>query len=172
MTPRIFFVCVLAALAFSSLAAQGREKAVHDMFVRAYRCEPLSLEVSGRCALASPPKNAWQAVVSVGKSTYAYPYFLLREKHGTGVDVVFFNEEGKGYYVVASEVSKTASGVTLAIERRGGGEDGMWKLREALTLSRPSPDGHLVVIVDGEETTAKLLFFSLQERPLQSVRLV
>lgn len=151
-TRRFFlgFLFLLVPLALSIVAAEsGVAQGIEG---KAFHCVASSTDASGDSPFGAAG-NSWQAHVSGGISPDLYPYFLIRERKEEGrVEVVFFNDQGLGYFV-----ELPYEGQALVLRRKGRGESGAWQRKQIVTLEYDASGGLLHARIGGSETYRRLL---------------
>ncbi len=133
---------------------------VRGLAGKAFHCAATSIGADGE-----PPfgvaRDSWQSHISGGVSTdgYAYPYFLIRErKQGAGVEVVFFNDQGVGYFVELP-LEGPGRGAYFVLQRKGRGEGGAWQRKQTITLNGSESAGLVHARISGTETVTRLKVF-------------
>jgi hypothetical protein len=125
---------------------------------KAFHCAAISIEASGK-----PPfgvaSNSWVAHICCGVSRNVYPYFLIREsKQSRRVDVVFFNDQGRGFFVELP-LEGPEGGTYFVLRRKGGGEGGAWQYKQIITFENSESPDVIRARVSGSETFTRLMVF-------------
>jgi hypothetical protein len=151
---RLSLFLIPVHLAFANTEADF----VRGISGKAFECTAINVDASGE-----PPfgvaSNSWQAHISGGVSRDAYPFFLIREsKRGGAFEIVFFNNEGRGYFV---ELPQEASdrGPYFVLQRKGRGEGGAWQRKQIIRFESSENLGLIRVRINGSERVSRLMVF-------------
>lgn len=127
---------------------------------KAFYCAATNIDASGDPSFGVA-SDSWQSHISGSVSTdgYAYPYFLIRErKQGAGVEVVFFDDQGVGYFVELP-LEGPGRGAYFVLHRKGRGEGGAWQRKQTITLDGAESAGLVHARISGTETVTRLKVF-------------
>lgn len=164
---RIYLGGIFGWLIFSC-GVFGQSSMMDSAWFSVYASKPISLSIQGQSPAYPKDEAFWQSAVVGGYGASRYEFFLLRPHFGGAekmIDVVFFNKNGVGYYVRFSNVELGKESMAFTVNRRGGGESGLWNTRHRFVFSvlEKSQPRRIKVTIEEEIKITTLFILSRRE---------